>query len=183
VSREAAALRYPSMRRHHLRRLGPVVAVVVAAHAMLLALPRDPVAPQGAVSAVQSVKVRVLEAPQPEAPAAIAATSMAAPVADPADTAVAAVPPPETAAAPQPQQPPTATPAVALPPAESLLGLSLPSVATEDDLYFPRARLAVVPAPTDVVTIEYPVFAGDAGRYTAELSLFIDETGRVARGK
>jgi TonB family protein len=181
VSREAAALRYPTMRRHDLRRLGPVVAVVVAAHALLLAVPRDPVAPQGMASPVQSVKVRMLEASPPEAPAVVAPASPAAPVAERADAQARAAPPAEPAVMPQPLQPPAAAPAVALPPAESLLGLSLPGIASEDDLYFPRSLLAVVPAPTDVVTIDYPVFAGDAGRYTAELSLFIDETGRVAR--
>lgn len=181
MSREAAALRYPSMRRPDLRRLGPVVAVVVAAHALLLAVPREPVVPQGAASAVQSVKVRLLEAPPPEAPTVVAAAATAAPVADRANAMAQAVPPTEPAVLPQPPLPPAAAPAVALPPAESLLGLSLPGIANEDDLYFPRSQLAVVPAATDVVTIDYPVFAGDAGRYTAELSLFIDETGRVAR--
>jgi len=169
------------MRRQDLRRLGPVVAVVLAAHALILAVPREPVAPPGAATAVQSVKVRVLEAPPPAPPVVLAAAEPAAAVADRADAAVPVAPPAEPAVAPVQALPPAPAPAVPLPPAESLLGLTLPGIASEDDLYFARSQLAVVPAPIDAVSIDYPVFAGDAGRYTAELSLFIDETGRVAR--
>lgn len=68
-----------------------------------------------------------------------------------------------------------------LPQVDSFMGLSLPGVATDEDLYFPRALLSVPPAALDLVVIDYPRFDGDAGRYVAELSLFIDETGRVAR--
>lgn len=177
----AAALPGVGMRRHDLRRLGPVVALVVAAHALLLAVPWEPTVPQGPAAAVQSVKVRLLEAAAPAAPAPQAPPHPMAAATDP-DAFVAA--PAVAAPAPAVSEPPVPTapaPAAVLPPAESLLGLALPGIASEDDLYFSRGQLSVAPAAIDPVLIDYPVFAGDAGRYTAELSLFIDETGRVVR--
>lgn len=181
MSLEAAALPGVAMRRHDLRRLGPVVAVVVAAHALLLAVPWEPVAPQGAAVPVQSVRVRMLEAP---APASLTPAAAPEPAAHSTDRASAPTPRPEateTASAAEPAATVAPAPAAVLPPAESLLGLSLPGIASEDDLYFARGQLSVAPAPVDAVMIDYPVFAGDAGRYVAELSLFIDEAGRVVR--
>lgn len=170
------------MRRHDLRRLGPVVAVVVAAHALLLAVPWEPVAPQAAAVGVQSVKVRMLEAPPPAAPAQAAPAEVAERSSAERDSAVSPRPEAtEVAAAIEPAAPVAPAPAAVLPPAESLLGLSLPGMASEDDLYFARGQLSAAPAPLDAVIIDYPVFAGDAGRYSAELSLFIDEAGRVVR--
>jgi hypothetical protein len=50
-----------------------------------------------------------------------------------------------------------------------------------DDAYLPRSALTVPPAARSTVVVPYPVFDGDAGRYAARLSLYIDENGRVRR--
>jgi hypothetical protein len=69
----------PAAHRADLRRIGPVVALVAAAHALLLAAPRQPAALSGMSSpAAASVQVRMLEAPvqKPAAlPALVAATA------------------------------------------------------------------------------------------------------------
>lgn len=181
MSREAAVLQGPTMRRQDLRRLGPLAAVVLAAHALLLAVPREPLGPPGATSAVRGVKVRVLEAPAPAPSTVTAGAEPAAPQAARAETTPRPPPQEQRSLASEIPPPVAEAPSVPLPRVESLLGLTLPGIASEDDLHFPRSQLLVVPAPMDTVTIDYPVFAGDAGRYTAELSLFIDETGRVVR--
>lgn len=167
-------------RRTDLRKIGPVVGLVVALHALLLALPRQPaVASSPAPSAPASVQVRLLEVPgKPVVPPAAVATLGGVP----AWVDAPLVPAPaqketrvEATRAPLPDVVPVPVPA------DTWLGLALPGVATDDDLYFPRSQLTVAPAAIDPVVIDYPRFDGDAGRYVAELSLFIDETGRVAR--
>lgn len=169
-----------AVRRTDLRKIGPILGLVVALHVLLLAVPRQAVVASGPATAVPtSVQVRLLEAPGTPAvqPATVAArggvpTLVDAPlVAAPAPTE----PSMEPSRAPLPD-------VVAVPrPADTWLGVALPGVATDDDLYFPRSQLTVAPAAIDPVVIDYPRFNGDAGRYVAELSLFIDETGRVAR--
>lgn len=166
--------------RTDLFRIGPVVALVVMAHALLLAVPRQPAAPTGASAPARaSVHVRMLEAPAPTPLASrttLAAVEAAPAKALPLDIAPAAALPVVEAI--------EAAPSIAvpvLPQADNWLGLAVPGMASDDDLYFPRSQLAVVPAAIDPVVIDYPRFNGDVGRYVAELSLFIDETGRVAR--
>lgn len=167
-------------RRIDLRKIGSVVALVVVLHALLLAVPRQPAVVSGqSPSTPASVQVRVLEMPSKPAlpPAAVVALGGA-----PAgvDVPFVATPAPkqsgvEAARASAPDVAPVPTPA------NTWLGLALPGAAGDDDLYFPRSQLLVAPAAIDPVVIDYPRFDGDAGRYVAELSLFIDETGRVAR--
>jgi len=167
-------------RRTDLRKIGPVVGLVVALHTLLLAVPRQPAMVSGTSSSMPaSVQVRVLELPsKPALPPAAVATL---------DGLPALVDAPFVAA-PAPKEPGVEAPTAAVPEvvpvptaADTWLGFALPGVATDDDLYFPRSQLAVAPAAIDPVVIDYPRFDGDAGRYVAELSLFIDETGRVAR--
>ncbi len=167
----------PAARRTDLRKIGPVVGLVVTLHALLLAVPRQPAVASGvSSSAPASVQVRLLEvASKPAeppaahggAPAPSGAPVAAAPVFEEVGVASSAASLPDMAPVP--------------PPADTWFGLALPGVATEDDLYFPRALLSHAPAALDPVIIDYPRFEGDIGRYVAELSLFIDETGRVAR--
>lgn len=74
---------------------------------------------------------------------------------------------------------PVEIPAAVTPPLEAF-GLVVPGIDSDDD-YFPRAMLTVVPTPMEPVLIAYPVIEQDSGRHSSELTLFIDETGRVAR--
>lgn len=180
----AAALMTHAPRRTDLRRIGPLVALVVAAHGVLLAAPRQPPVASGApLPHAQAVQFRVVDAtpratPQPRQPIATRSDV----------SATAALPPPAAlppATEPAPRavdpEPAVATAAPVLPPADAWLGIALPGVATEDDQFFPRTLLSVAPAPLAPVLIEYPAFQGDAGRYVSELSLFIDETGTVVK--
>lgn len=50
-----------------------------------------------------------------------------------------------------------------------------------DNDFFSRQALDIGPYPTLPVLIEYPRSDGEEGTHTSELSLFIDETGRVVR--
>jgi len=166
-------------RRTDLRKIGPVVGLVVALHALLLAVPRQAAVASGISSSTPaSVQVRLLEVARKPDGASAAPTFDSAPGRPGAP--IAATPAPEAARSEAARTPlPEAMPMP--PPADTWLGLALPGVATDEDLYFPRALLSVPPAALDPVVIDYPRFDGDAGRYVAELSLFIDETGRVAR--
>lgn len=77
------------------------------------------------------------------------------------------------APSPLPQQPVAAVPPAAASPQ--------PAAFDEDD-YIPRPRLSVPPAALQPVLLAWPTEnAPPAGRYTAVLSLFIDEQGRVQR--
>lgn len=166
-------------RRTDLRKIGPVVGLVVAVHALLLAVPRQPAMSSGPVpSKPASVQVRVLEVPSKPMGQQVAAATGGTPVLTDAPVVTTAAPK-EASVDAVVALPPDVAPVPT--PAHTWLGLALPGVATDDDLYFPRSQLAVAPAAIDPVVIDYPRFDGDAGRYVAELSLFIDETGRVAR--
>lgn len=58
---------------------------------------------------------------------------------------------------------------------------SPPSSPFGDDAFLPRSRLTIPPAPLANIVIEYPLAEGVRRHYVGELSLFIDETGRVVR--
>lgn len=181
MTTEALASSSAATQRTDLRRIGPLVALVVAAHALLLAIPRQPSVASGVpMPAHASLQFRVLEvqSPPPSTAAAPAATVSSQAELAPAPEAVA-LPAPERVAEPSPALQPEAVPV--LPAAQTWLGLALPGAATDDDLYFPRSQLSVVPVAIDPVLIDYPEFKNDAGRYVAELSLFIDERGTVVR--
>ena len=47
--------------------------------------------------------------------------------------------------------------------------------------YVPRRMLSVAPSPIGPVVIDYPAIRAARDRYVSELSLFIDESGRVSR--
>ena len=180
----AAALLTTPPRRPDPHRIGPLVAAVVAAHALLLAWPRHaPVASGAPATQAHSVQVRLVERSRPDASAEIApAARIDAAPARVARTESAALPLteplPQSTTAPISRDVPVVPP---VPPAAAWLGLALPGVPTEDDQFFARSLLAVPPAPLQPVLIDYPPFAGDAGRYVSELSLFIDETGTVVK--
>lgn len=171
-------------RRADPRRIGPLIAAVVAAHALLLALPRQvPVASGSPPTLQTAVQVRMISTARSDGEA------RTAPLATLADAAAPRVVVPDDSlprTEPLPDSPPLESPSIVAappiaPPAATWLGLALPGVATEDDQYFARGLLSVPPAPLQPVLIDYPVFAGDAGRYVSELSLFIDESGTVVK--
>lgn len=179
----SAATLAPAARRPDPRRIGPVVALVVAAHALMLSIPRHaPVASGMPVPATHAVQFRLVEVP-PAPPAAQAPMAVAddAPHRALAPLPAAAAMQVEPIETPAELQAPAPADVAGMPPAPSWLGLSLPGVASEDDQFFARSLLSVAPAPLQPVLIEYPAFTGDAGRYVSELSLFIDETGTVVK--
>lgn len=51
----------------------------------------------------------------------------------------------------------------------------------EDKDFFPRSALDIGPYPAQPVLIDYPLVDGGSGTRVSELSLFIDENGRVVR--
>ena len=164
------ASQHPFHLASDLRRIAPLAAMVIALHAALLAVPvrtaRTPEVPLLPASAMQ---VRLLDTQDSDTAAAQAA---AAPV-----TAT------DAAVKPQAQRPaPTAAdnaPASVSPP-QPALGLVI-ATAEHDADYYPRAALSLAPAAVDAIVIDYPPIADDSGHHVSELSLFIDEAGRVTR--
>jgi periplasmic protein TonB len=161
-------------------RMAPVVALVVGLHAALLAVPLRSARPHDGASEGGHIQVRVLAAvplaaaQAVEAPrAARDAPNVAAPRVQPSVDPTLPVPA-ERAAMPTPD-----IAAVVTPPIEAF-GLVVPGIDSADD-YFPRSMLTLAPSPLEMVMIEYPPIENDQGQYTSELTLFIDETGRVAR--
>ncbi len=150
-----------------LRRIVPVAAFVIALHAALLAVPlRSARAPEMSMAA-SAMHVRLLDAQAGNG----AATQ-------------AAVPPVSGNDVPhQPVQAQVAdagtSPASTLPP-QPLFGLATPGRDSDAD-YYPRSALSMAPAALDAVVIDYPPITNDSGHHVSQLSLFIDEAGRVAR--
>ena len=163
--------------------MGPLVILVIGLHAALLAIPVRSARSDHAPGVGAQMHVRLLAAPLAQA------APVNAGAVDPASIAAAAPalqPPPRETSPPLAQELPTstetttrATAADVSPPAPAI-GLVLPGGDRDAD-YFPRAMLSLAPTPVDPVVIDYPVIAKDSGHYTSELTLFIDETGRVAR--
>lgn len=161
--------------------MGPLVILVIGLHAALLSVPVSSARSDHVPGANGQMQVRLLAGPPAQpAPATL----------PPADVgSMAAEEPAEprapTEAEPVPQQPATtesparAAPADVSPPAPAI-GLVLPGGDRDAD-YFPRGLLSLVPSPLDPVMIDYPVIAKDSGHHVSELTLFIDETGRVVR--
>ncbi len=80
------------------------------------------------------------------------------------------------------QDPPVSLPVepVQASPAVSGLALRVAGVLRDED-FFSRQALDVGPHPTLPVLIDYPSFGTIGGTHSSELSLFIDETGRVVK--
>jgi hypothetical protein len=168
-------------RRTPLRRLAPCVALTVAAHAAVLALPVRPAGTAGVLSPTPTMQVRTIDV-RPVPPTPIETAAAPAPAAALAPTA----PMPRVAAPAQaaPVQQPVVEPVAALPdttPVAAVPGWSLPGVADDDDVYLARSLLAVPPAPLAPVIIPYPDVVATGERYSGELTLYIDETGAVVR--
>jgi hypothetical protein len=146
-----------------LRRLGPFVALTVAAHALLLTMPLRRAAAAGA-AAPSTMQARLI-APDLSPLRAVAAMAAAAP----------------TAAPPRQEMPPP-VPAAKVP-VESgpSQGIGLPGRADDDEQFFARTRLSIAPEPTVPVVIVAPLLSAAAKRVCGELTVFIDETGLVVR--
>jgi periplasmic protein TonB len=171
------------MTRLQVRRLGPCVAITIAAHAFLLAIPLRPAATSGTSSATHSsLAVRFidpvpsdsrLDVP-PVPPSAVVERLVA----------IGSLHEPRTALDPvEPLEPhtPTLSSAVNAFEAPTLLGLSLTGIPDEDDQFVVRSLLSLPPAPLSPVVIPYPDVDASAGRYVGQLTLFIDEHGTVVR--
>jgi hypothetical protein len=172
------------MERVTMHRLGPCIAITIAVHAFLLAVPMRPAAATSVRSSAHPTVQTRLIVPS------VAAVELAvddAPKGSAADRTLSAadLPAPVLARNPIELQPqPAVEPALFVPIAEpGLLGLSLPGIANEEDQFVARSLLSTPPVPLAPVIINYPDFQGEASRYVGELTLFIDESGAVVRVK
>ncbi|MDP1690779.1 MAG: hypothetical protein Q8L49_02250 [Burkholderiaceae bacterium] len=161
--------------------MAPVVVLVLGLHAALLATPVRSARADGAASASRPLQVRTLAAAATSTPVATRApaamdreSERTAPPAQPV-----AEPLPQLPAA-QPAAPLVAEQAAEIAPPMPVFGLVVPGIDSDDD-YFPRALLTQAPSPIEPVLIDYPAIDRDPGHHSSELTLFIDETGRVAR--
>jgi hypothetical protein len=174
------------MSRRIVRRMGPCIAIVVAMHGALLLLPMRPAVASAPASAGHAA-LHVRQVEQRPAPAESMRADNRRPeptVADDAEAPAAAsrtlqepIAPPSRDAT-EPLTPSVPMPIVEVP---TLLGLSLPGMASEDDQFVMRALLSTPPTPLAPVVIEYPPLDGASQRYVGELTLFIDEAGVVVR--
>jgi hypothetical protein len=165
-------------RRSQLRRLAPCVALTVAAHAAVLALPMRPAATAGSAVALTRMQVRTIEASRPVLPPVAESAAKAAP------KRVARILPEALQHKLARLEIPPLEPTPAIDPSKPLLsepGWSLPGVADEDDVFLARSLLSVPPTPLAPVIIAYPEVAAMATRYSGELTLYIDESGTVVR--
>jgi Gram-negative bacterial TonB protein C-terminal len=162
-------------------RIAPVVILVVAVHAALLAVPVRSTRSQGGATVGAQLLVRTLTAPSvavatgqaDQAPSL--ATQATVPTPAPTEVAAAGAPPNTLASAAL-----AASAAANTSPPMPKFGLVLPGIDSDGD-YFTRAMLSQAPSPLDAVVIDYPLIENDSGHHVSELTLFIDETGRVAR--
>jgi periplasmic protein TonB len=167
---------------HIGRRLWPVVLIVVGLHAALLGVPVRSMGAGGTAAVPAALQVRMLSLPAADpgpTPPARAGWSDARSDAQRAAPAEPAEPAEQVAAAPAEPAPanPAPEPTGASPPLPAI-GIVVAGIASEGD-YYPRSTLSHAPAPLAPVVIDYPAIANDLGHYRSELTLFIDETGRV----
>jgi len=150
------------------RRIAPLAAFVIALHAALLAVPvrsaRTPDAPAPAIV----MRVRMIGMQDADAAATWTA---ATPVTGGDPAALPLV---------HSQAPTADTASATASPSQPAFGLVTPAGDSDAD-YYPRAALSLAPEPVGAIVIDYPPIAEDSGHHTSELSLFIDETGRVTR--
>jgi periplasmic protein TonB len=163
------------------RRMMPFAIVVIGLHAALLAIPVRSVGSSHAMVVAQPLSVRML------APSEVGAVEQTASQGSPtiADAAVQrpvqprSVTEPATSSAPHDKVPTADTKPNVSPPLPSF-GLVVPDFDSDDD-YYVRSMLTLAPRPVDPILVDYPTIDKDQGHYRSELTLFIDETGRVVR--
>lgn len=153
---------------------------VALVHAVLLGTTIRSSRSSGDVGPVGAVQVRMIERVVPAAlpTAAPALAERLGEVARPGPS-TAIEPTPRAMAEPVAVPPAVGKPADVSPPLPTF-GLVIASADNDDD-YFPRSALSLPPQPLDPVVIGYPTFDKDAGHYRSELTLLIDENGRVVR--
>ncbi len=172
------------MKRVTMRRLGPWVAITVAAHGLVLALPMRPAAATSVRGTVHAALQARLIAPAAATPDLVVDGTSASSLADHTLSAADLPKPVLVRSALELQPHPAIEPTVFIPIAEpGLLGLSLPGVANEEDQFVARSLLSAPPVPLAAVIIDFPDFDGKTSRYVGELTLFIDESGAVVRVK
>ena len=126
--------------------------------------------------ALPQVHVRMVPSPAAptQAPAATAETVAAGPEAS------AQAMPPAQPLVPSVAQPVAQAPELATPPLPASPDAGVPPSASED-YYRPRSELTTPPEPIVMIQVLFPASFQDKGDYSAQLSLYIDETGRVRR--
>jgi periplasmic protein TonB len=171
------------MKSAKMRRLVPCVAIAIAVHAFLLSIPVWQAATSGKSGAPHSsLAVRLID----PVPSGSRWDTAQVPQSGIVERHLATSGLYESRTALDPVEPleaitpalPNATSAFNAP---TLLGLSLPGIADEDDQFVVRSLLSAPPAPLSPVVIPYPEGGASAGRYVGELTLFIDEHGTVVR--
>jgi periplasmic protein TonB len=162
------------------RRLDPLLvcaALATSLHAAVLTLPvRGDAPPLAQRHAAPPLAVRLLAAPgEPSVRPPALSTGAIGSAAGPATVR----PEPDLRPAARESTRQTGSASASVSPAVHGLALRMAGVLSDDD-YFTRSALDVAPHPTQPVLIEYPP-ATLGGRHVSELSLFIDETGRVVK--
>ncbi len=137
----------------------------MAVHAALLAVPLRSARAPGVSMPSSAVQVRLL--------AVRTGDNAEDPVAAPSVSAIDRAPQP-------PASTTTSTAPAAISPPQPTFGLVRPGSDSDAD-YYPRASLSQGPTAVDAIVVDYPPIANDSGHHVSQLSLFIDETGRVAR--
>lgn len=163
-----------------LRRMAPLVILVVGLHAALLATPVRSARPHDGDIAGGRVQVRMIAAVPAAAGEATVVPTVKRPVSQPAVEPVKPAAESELVAPEKPAQSPAPDSPAAVTPPLPAFGVVVPGIDSDDD-YYPRSMLTTAPGPLAVVMIDYPPIENDRGHYSSELTLFIDETGRVAR--
>lgn len=162
--------------------MAPLAILVIGLHAALLSIPVRSERADHAAGAVGHMQVRLLTAPLAQGVTMVSAVQAPAlsaemPATQPAatDAVPAATLEPATSAGPH-----SRAAAADLSPPLPTFGLVVAGIDADGD-YFPRALLSKAPNPLNAVVIDYPFVENDSGRYISELTLFIDESGQVAR--
>jgi periplasmic protein TonB len=156
--------------------------LVVSLHAAMLSVPvRNEAGAESPPGSVGSRPTSVRMLTMPDRPFVVEASL-------PGRVQSSAPLPPDAAAVPSSQADmvdgdrfaPKATAAATASPPVRGVAFRLPGVLGDDD-FFARSALDIGPYPAQPVLIDYPTVAAGSGTHVSELSLFIDESGKVVR--
>ena len=163
-----------------LRRMAPLIILVVGLHAVFLATPVRSARLHDSGTSGSRVQARMIIAMPATALEAAAVSTLMRPMSQPAVEPVKPAAESELLAQERPAQLPAPDSPAAVTPPLPAFGVVMPGIDSDDD-YYPRTMLTSAPSPLAAVMIGYPPIENDQGQYSSELTLFIDETGRVAR--
>lgn len=159
----------------------PLAMLVIGLHAALLTIPVRSVGSGGATSVAHALSVRMLSSPVigADEPLAVPQAPVMAGPAVPQPAPIPTIREPAAVPAHVDPLPVLGTRSHVSPPLPTF-GIVVPGIDSDAN-YFPRSMLSLAPRPLDAVVVDYPPIPNDIGYHVSELTLFIDETGRVAR--